>query len=49
MIDLVINIPKNEEKRELDNDYIIRRRAVDLKITLITNIDFAIRYVNAID
>ena len=29
-IDLVINIPKNYREDELTNDYIIRRRAVDL-------------------
>ncbi len=31
-IDLVINIPKSEEKFELDNDYIIRRKAIDMNI-----------------
>ena len=30
-IDLVINIPKTSEKVELDSDYIIRRKAVDLE------------------
>ncbi len=47
-IDLVINIPKNSEKEELDSDYIIRRRAVDLNIPLITNIQFAKRFVKAL-
>jgi carbamoyl-phosphate synthase large subunit len=47
-IDLVINIPKNEEKFELDNDYIIRRKAVDLNINLITNIQVAKRFVKAL-
>ncbi len=47
-IDLVINIPKNEEKFELDNDYLIRRRAIDLNINLITNIQVAKRLVKAI-
>jgi len=46
-IDLVINIPKNEEKFELDNDYIIRRKAIDLNIPLITNIQFAKRFIKA--
>jgi len=36
--DLVINIPKNNLKRELQNDYLIRRLAVDLNIPLFTNI-----------
>lgn len=36
-VDLVINIPKNHTKRELDNGYKIRRAAVDYNIPLITN------------
>ena len=36
-IDLVINIPKNQEKEELTNDYLIRRNAVDYNIPLLTN------------
>ena len=47
-IDLVINIPKSAETKELDNDYIIRRKAVDFDIPLITNITFAKRLVEAI-
>ncbi|MDD5497333.1 MAG: carbamoyl-phosphate synthase (glutamine-hydrolyzing) large subunit [Atribacterota bacterium] len=47
-IDLVINIPKSTETVELDNDYIIRRKAVDFNIPLITNITFAKRFVEAL-
>ncbi len=47
-IDLVINIPKNSEKTELDNDYFIRRKAVDQNVSLITNMEFARRFVKAI-
>jgi len=47
-IDLVINIPKDIEKEELDNDYLIRRKAVDLNIPLITNLQLAKRFVEAI-
>jgi len=47
-IDLVINIPKTFQEEELSNDYLIRRRAVDLGIPLITNIQFAQRFVEAI-
>ena len=36
-IDLVINIPKSFEEEELTNDYLIRRRAVDFNIPLLTN------------
>ncbi|MFQ5677412.1 MAG: carbamoyl-phosphate synthase large subunit, partial [bacterium] len=35
-VDLVINIPKNFQEEELTNDYIIRRKAVDFGIPLIT-------------
>ncbi|NWG28271.1 MAG: carbamoyl-phosphate synthase (glutamine-hydrolyzing) large subunit [Ignavibacteriaceae bacterium] len=47
-IDLVINIPKTSEKVELDSDYIIRRKAVDLNIPLFTNIQIAKRFVKAL-
>ena len=36
-IDLVINIPKSFEEEELENDYLIRRNAVDFNIPLLTN------------
>ena len=47
-IDLVINIPKTSEKIELDDDYIIRRKAVDLNIPLFTNVQFAKRFFKAL-
>ncbi|MCK5560499.1 MAG: ATP-grasp domain-containing protein, partial [Thermoplasmata archaeon] len=47
-IDLVINIPKNIEKEELDNDYLIRRKAVDYNVPLITNLQLAKRFVDAL-
>ena len=46
-IDLVINIPKNYQEEELTNDYILRRCAVDFGIPLITNIQLARRFVEA--
>ena len=46
-VDLVINIPKSSEKYELDNDYLIRRKAVDMNITLITNVQVAKRFIKA--
>ncbi len=48
-IDLVINIPKSEEKFELDNDYLIRRKAIDMNINLITNVQVAKRFVKAME
>ena len=48
-LDLVINIPKNFQEKELSNDYQIRRKAVDAGIPLITNAELAIRYIEALD
>ena len=45
---MVINIPKNIEKEELDNDYLIRRKAVDFGVPLITNLQLAKRFVEAL-
>ncbi len=47
-IDLVINIPKNLSKIELNNDYTIRRSAVDYNIPLITNARLASAFLTAI-
>ena len=47
-IDLVINIPKNFQEEELNNDYVIRRTAVDYKIPLITNRQLAMRLAEAL-
>ena len=47
-IDLVINIPKNYQEHELTNDYLIRRKAVDMAVPLITNIQLARRWVEAL-
>jgi carbamoyl-phosphate synthase large subunit len=47
-IDLVINIPKNLSKIELNNDYTIRRSSVDYNIPLITNARLASAFLTAI-
>lgn len=47
-IDLVINIPKDFQKEELTNDYIIRRTAVDFGIPLITNLQLAQRMAESL-
>jgi len=47
-IDLVVNIPKNIEREELDNDYLIRRKAVDFDVSLITNLQLAKRFFESI-
>ena len=47
-VDLVINIPKHSGETELANDYLIRRRAADLGIPLVTDIQLARRLVEAI-
>jgi carbamoyl-phosphate synthase large subunit len=47
-IDMVINIPKTSERVELDSDYIIRRKAVDLNIPLFTNVQATKRFIVAV-
>lgn len=47
-VDLVINIPKNDQKVELTNGYMIRRAAVDYNVPLFTNRQLAQRFVEAI-
>ena len=47
-IDLVINIPKNLSQKELNNDYVIRRAAVDFNVPLITNARLASAFIFAI-
>ncbi|MBP1691371.1 MAG: carbamoyl-phosphate synthase, large subunit, partial [Bacteroidetes bacterium] len=47
-VDLVINIPKNFQETELTNDYVIRRKAVDFGIPLLTNIQLANRLAEAL-
>lgn len=46
-IKFVINIPKNLSKSELDNDYNIRRTAVDFNIPLISNTRLAQAFLEA--
>lgn len=45
--DLVVNIPKNTTERELRNDYIIRRGAIDFNIPLLTNARLASAFITA--
>jgi carbamoyl-phosphate synthase large subunit len=47
MIDLVINIPKDNSQSELFNDYEIRRNAIDFNIPLITNARLASAFIYA--
>ena len=46
-IDLIVNIPKNLSKDELNNDYTIRRSAIDFNIPLITNARLASAFITA--
>jgi carbamoyl-phosphate synthase large subunit len=46
-IDLVVNIPKNLSADELNNDYQIRRSAIDFNIPLITNARLASAFIQA--
>ncbi|MGL4956531.1 MAG: carbamoyl-phosphate synthase (glutamine-hydrolyzing) large subunit, partial [Bacteroidales bacterium] len=45
--DLIVNIPKNQTRRELTNGYKIRRGAVDHNIPLITNARLASAFIHA--
>jgi len=47
VVDLVINIPKDLSATELNNDYQIRRTAVDYNIPLITNARLASAFIHA--
>ncbi len=47
-VELVINIPKDASKRELENDYMIRRAAIDAGVPLITNIQLAHRFAQTV-
>jgi carbamoyl-phosphate synthase large subunit len=46
-IDLVINIPKDFQEEEITNDYIIRRKAADYGVPLITDLQVAKRFIEA--
>ncbi len=46
--DLVVNIPKNLQQEEITNGYWTRRKAVDMAIPLITNIELANRFIEAV-
>jgi len=46
-VDLVINIPKNTGEEELRNDYLIRRKAADFGIPLVTDVQLARRFIEA--
>ncbi len=45
--DLIVNIPKNNTKRELTNGYRIRRGAIDHNIPLLTNARLAQAFIEA--
>lgn len=47
-IDLVINLP-NAESQQIENNYLIRRTAVDFNVPLLTNIDTVMLFVEAIE
>lgn len=47
-VDMVVNVPKNLSRKELDNDYSIRRAAIDFNIPLITNARLAAAFLTAI-
>ncbi len=48
-VDLVINIPKSFEEEEIRNDYLIRTKAVEFGIPIITNPELASAFVAALE
>jgi len=46
-VDLVVNIPKDLTKDELNNDYTIRRSAIDFNVPLVTNARLASAFIIA--
>ena len=46
-VDLVVNIPKDLSQSELNNDYTIRRSAVDFNVPLLTNARLASAFILA--
>jgi carbamoyl-phosphate synthase large subunit len=47
-LDLILNVPAGYDRRELTDGYIIRRRAIDYGIPLITNLQLAELFVKAV-
>jgi len=47
-LDLVISIPKHDEERKFDDNYIIRRKTIDLSIPILTNVQITRLFVQAI-
>jgi carbamoyl-phosphate synthase large subunit len=47
-IDMIINVPKNNGSKELRNNYLIRRLAVDFDVPLFTNIKVAREFIDAL-
>jgi carbamoyl-phosphate synthase large subunit len=45
---LIINIPTHYLKRELEDGFIIRRRAVDLNIPLLTNLQIVSVFIESL-
>lgn len=45
--DLIVNVPKNNTKRELTNGYRIRRASIDHNIPLMTNVRLAKAFIEA--
>ncbi|HIN80104.1 MAG TPA: carbamoyl-phosphate synthase (glutamine-hydrolyzing) large subunit [Planctomycetes bacterium] len=47
-IDLVINVPRSFERHDLTNGYLIRRKAVDFGVSMLTNVQAASLFAEAI-
>lgn len=47
-IDMIVNIPKNFQEEEITNGYLIRRKAADFGVTLITEVQLAKRVIKSV-
>ncbi|MDR0785345.1 MAG: carbamoyl-phosphate synthase (glutamine-hydrolyzing) large subunit [Treponema sp.] len=48
-IDMIINVPKSNGSKELKNNYLIRRLAVDFDVPLFTNVKVAREFIDALE
>ncbi|MBD3203586.1 carbamoyl-phosphate synthase (glutamine-hydrolyzing) large subunit [Candidatus Woesearchaeota archaeon] len=48
-LDLVISIPRQDSKRKFDDNYVIRRKTIDLSIPLLTNVQITKLFVDSLE
>ena len=48
-VDLVINIPKTQESKELTKGYQIRKASIEHSCSLLTNVEKSVAYIRALE